>query len=109
MLNVPLAPQLWRLPEVQNQVGVKRSTVFAMVNDGTLPPPVKVGPRCTAWPADEVAAIVEARIGGANDDDLRELIARLVARRPGRLAAVLAATAAPAQGLPTQAPEHAIL
>lgn len=83
-------PKLNRLPEVQAQLGVKRSTVFTMVKEGTLTPSIKVGSRCAAWPADEVALVAEARIGGADEGTLRELVARLTARRADRLAAVLA-------------------
>jgi prophage regulatory protein len=47
--------------------------------------PVKLGARAAAWPSDEVEAIVQARIAGAKDADLRKLVDKLHAQRKGGL------------------------
>lgn len=45
--------RLIRLPEVQERVGVARSTIYRLVaNDPTFPRPMKVGRRVIAWRSD---------------------------------------------------------
>jgi len=61
--------------------GYARPTLYARVKAGLLPPPIKIGLRASAWPADEIAAINQARIAGRSDDDIRELVAALTSRR----------------------------
>jgi prophage regulatory protein len=55
-----------RLPVVLAHVPVSRSAWWAGIQEGRFPAPVKLGPRTTAWRA----------------EDIRELIERL--GRPGR-------------------------
>ena len=42
-------------------VGVSRSTLYAMVQRGEFPPPVRIGVRAVAWRAHEVYSWVETR------------------------------------------------
>lgn len=44
-------------------------------------PPVKVGARAVAWPSDEVDRWVMARVRGASDCEMRQLVTDLVAAR----------------------------
>jgi prophage regulatory protein len=59
--------------------------LYWRVGCGTFVRPIKIGPRASGWIKSEVEAIVAARIAGASDDDIRELVAELHAAR--RLAA----------------------
>ena len=43
--------------------------------------PVKIGPSAAAWPAHEIEAIVQARIAGASETELRKLVDKLHAQR----------------------------
>lgn len=70
-----------RVPAVMEATGYARPTVYARVKAGLLPPPIKIGVRASAWPADEIAAINKARISGYSDDGIRELVAILTNRR----------------------------
>ncbi|WP_415840449.1 helix-turn-helix transcriptional regulator [Roseateles saccharophilus] len=70
-----------RIESVLAQTGQARTTHYECVAAGTMTSPIKIGPRASAWPDDEVDAIVKARIGGATDDDLRRLVTRLHAER----------------------------
>ena len=83
---------LIRLPKVKSKTGYCGSTVYANVTDQTLTPPIKIGPRASAWPEYEIDAIIAARIAGKSDDDIRELVNELTAKREFLLADVLAAT-----------------
>ena len=57
-----------------------RATTYARIQDGTYPPPVKIG-RMSAWLDRELVAVNEALIAGRSDDELRELVRDLVSRR----------------------------
>jgi len=70
-----------RLPDVMSLTGHSRSTVWHRSKIGLLPRPVKLGAHTTGWPSAEIAAINTARIAGANDDDIRALVADLHAKR----------------------------
>ncbi|MEY2735275.1 MAG: hypothetical protein RLZ58_684 [Pseudomonadota bacterium] len=52
---------LLRLPEVSARVGLRRSALYAAVQAGTFPPPVRIGKRAVAWPESEVQAWIEDR------------------------------------------------
>ena len=58
----------------------RRATTYARIQDGTFPPPVKIG-RMSAWLDRETAAVNEALIQGQSDAEIRQLVADLVAKR----------------------------
>ena len=49
-----------RFADVQKLLGVSRSTVMRMVQQGRLPKPLKVGERFVAWRSDEVEMSLNA-------------------------------------------------
>ena len=74
--------QLWPLkPNVLSAIGFKASAAYEQINAGTLPPPVACGPRAKRFISDEIEAVVEARVTGATDEEVRALVKRLVAAR----------------------------
>lgn len=74
--------ELLRLARVQARIGLKHSALYTLINKGLLPPPVRLGPRVSVWPSNEIDQVVGARIAGWNDDQIRELVAQLVELRP---------------------------
>lgn len=48
-----------RLSEVLRLIPVGRSTWWSKVKSGEYPKPVKLGPRTTAWAAEDIAALIE--------------------------------------------------
>lgn len=60
--NHPDAPQLLRLPQVCSLCGLKRSSIYRMIADGTFPAPVPIGQRARAWSSAEISAWIAARI-----------------------------------------------
>lgn len=48
-----------RLPQVLKLIPVCRATWWAGCKAGRFPKPVKLGPRTTAWKAEDIAALVE--------------------------------------------------
>ena len=48
-----------RLPQILVVIPVSRSTWWAGVKSGRFPKPVKLGPRITAWRAEDIRALIE--------------------------------------------------
>ena len=57
--------RLLRLPEVSRIVGLKRSPIYERIARGEFPKPIKLGPRCVAWPDTAIAAWVQSKIDAA--------------------------------------------
>jgi prophage regulatory protein len=79
--------KLLRLPAVKELSALGRSSIYARVRDGLLPPPVVIGltrgerPAAIAWVSSELEAVLRARVAGVPDAAIRALVADLVARR----------------------------
>lgn len=52
--------RLLRRPDVQNVTGLSRSTLYAMIAEGTFPKPVRLGKRAVGWRASDIAAWLES-------------------------------------------------
>lgn len=72
---------LERLPALLTRYPKRRAALYGDIKEGLFPRPVKIGKRACAWPSHEVDRIIEARISGASEDQLRILVAQLVAER----------------------------
>lgn len=85
-----------RLPAALKQLAMSKTTLYLKISNGTFPPPVKFGPRFSAWPQYEVDEVVEALMRQASDDELRSLVSRLLELRnnPPKTEAVQAAAMA---------------
>jgi len=57
------------------------TSIYGRVKSGLLPPPVKTTPRSSAWPESEIFAVNTAIIAGKPEDEIRQLVAQLVAER----------------------------
>lgn len=73
--------QILRLPAALALNGLSRSTTYAHISQGLWPRPVRLGARSVGFPADECEAVIAARIAGKSDDEIRALVAKLVAAR----------------------------
>lgn len=70
-----------RLPNVISETGLSRSTIYQHIKQGLWTTPVTLGARAVGWPSSEVMAINAARIAGKSDEQIRVLVAKLVASR----------------------------
>lgn len=71
-----------RINEVKSKTGNKASsTLYGRVEDGTLPPPIKIGPRASGWIESEIDAVNAARIAEKSEDEIRELVISLISKR----------------------------
>lgn len=76
-----IAHPILRLRQVLAATGHSRSTIYAYIASGLWPRPVILGARAVGWPAAEVAALTAARIAGKTEQEIRALVAGLVAAR----------------------------
>jgi prophage regulatory protein len=73
--------KLHRIGAVCDRTGLGRATVYEHIGLGTMTPPIRIGPKWSAWPSDEIDAILAARISSWSDDQLRRLVKGLIAAR----------------------------
>ena len=52
-------PRLLRAKEVLDLTGISHSGLYARINKGTFPAPVKIGPKTARWREDEIAEWLE--------------------------------------------------
>jgi len=53
--------QFYRLSQLNQQLSVSRSSIWAWVKEGSFPKPIKLGKNCTAWNAEDVHEWVQKR------------------------------------------------
>ncbi len=75
--------RLLRKPDALSRTGDKHSKFYLDIKRGLIPPPVAIGTRARAWPENEINAVVAARIAEKSEDEIRSLVAELVAARKG--------------------------
>lgn len=73
--------KILRLPAVVELTGKTRSPLYADIQAGLFVRPIKLGLRAAGWPESEVECVILARIAGASDEHLRDLVKRLHAKR----------------------------
>jgi len=64
----PVVPRdrLIRLAEVENLVGCKKSTIYALLKERQFPQPIRLSTRMVAWPETAVLQWVQDRINQAS-------------------------------------------
>ncbi len=77
---------LLRLPDVLQRIGLSRSYLYMLVAAGEIDPPVKLGPRASAWQEKSIEEFIHRRIS-LSDDAAEACRAQAVkaagARKPG--------------------------
>ena len=53
---------LLRIRDVRQRTGLSNSVLYRLMQHGTFPAPVKLGPRASAWVENEVASWIQTRI-----------------------------------------------
>jgi prophage regulatory protein len=57
--------KLLRLPDVQRLTGLRRSSIYEQMKEGTFPQSVKLGRRAIAWSEAAVQAWIRERLAAA--------------------------------------------
>ena len=73
--------EMLRLKDVIRNTGYPRGSIYQKMGEGLFTRPVPMGARTAAWPKHEVESILQARIAGANDAVIRELVKELMNKR----------------------------
>ena len=50
-----------RRPDVEKMVGLSRSTIYAMIAEGSFPKPIKLGKRAVGWREADLRAWLNSR------------------------------------------------
>jgi prophage regulatory protein len=59
-IHVELA--ILRRRQVEARVGLRRSTLYQRIADGTFPPPIRLGARAVGWLQSDIDAWLRARV-----------------------------------------------
>lgn len=71
-----------RIESVKAEFGHRsNASIYQRVRAGLFTKPVQIGQRAVGWPDSEVKAIARAHIAGRTDDEIRELVKQLHAKR----------------------------
>ena len=81
--------QLASTPQRSGRLPFSPNSIWRLSRLGRFPKPIKLSEAVTAWRLEEVESWEAARVAGASDEQLRELVAKLHAKREGLLAEVL--------------------
>lgn len=78
-----------RMPAVKAETGHRsHASIYNAIRAGLFTKPVPIGERAVGWPSWEVAALVNARVSGRSESEIRALVQRLHAKRADLLTAV---------------------
>ena len=71
-----------RMPAVKAETGHRsHASIYNAIRAGLFTTGVAIGQRSKGWPSHEIQAINAARIAGKSDDEIRELVKVLHAKR----------------------------
>jgi prophage regulatory protein len=74
---LPSINPLYRRPIVEQATGDSRSTIYRKISKGLFTKQVSIGGARVAWPANEVQAIINARIAGKSEEEIKALVLEL--------------------------------
>ena len=60
--QVQYSPTILRRPQVEARVGLRRSTLYQRIAEGTFPAPVRLGSRAVGWLEHEITEWLTRRI-----------------------------------------------
>lgn len=76
-----MSQTILRLPDVIKELRLSRSCVYRHVSEGLLPKPIRLGQRAVGWLITEIAAVLDARIAGQDDKQIKALVLKLTKQR----------------------------
>ena len=79
--KIQTALTILRRKQVQIRTGLSRSTIYLRISQGLWTKPISLGAGAVGWPEHEIEAINAARIAGKSDEEIRELVFKLLAAR----------------------------
>ena len=77
--NQPIS--LIRRKQLEQRMGIGRSTIYLRISQSLITSPVSLGANSVGWPLHEIGAIIAARVAGKSDDEIRLLVSELETAR----------------------------
>lgn len=77
--NIPL--RFLRLPVVLDRRGRSRDSHYKDIREGLFTEPVHISKQSVGWPEYEVEALQRARLAGKSEDEIKQLVIQLHAKR----------------------------
>jgi prophage regulatory protein len=56
-----MTDKILRRTQVEDRIGLSRSTLYAMIADGTFPKPIRIGKRAVGWTESSLTAWVASK------------------------------------------------
>ena len=81
--------EILRFPDLRKSYGLARGTAYEGIYRGTFPRPVKISTRSVGFLKHEVETVLQARIAGKTDDQIRALVAKIHESRKNTSAQVV--------------------
>jgi prophage regulatory protein len=63
-----MLPTILRRIELEKRLGLSRSSIYKMMDDGEFPRPVRIGRRAVGWRAEDIETWFETMQGMSKDD-----------------------------------------
>lgn len=82
-----MAITIQRLSKAREPLGVSRSTFYLQIAEGLITKPVQIGARAVGWPSNEIEAILNARIAGKTQPEIKALVKELESQRAQKVGA----------------------
>lgn len=82
-----MAITIQRLIKARDSLGVSRSTFYLQIAEGLITKPVQIGARAVGWPSNEIEAILNARIAGKTQPEIKALVKELESQRAQKVGA----------------------
>jgi len=73
-----------RLHEVKKITGLSRSSIYNHIEKGLFTKQISIGLRAIGWPKNEVEVLLQARIAGYTNEQIKELVLSLESERSGQ-------------------------
>jgi len=74
--------KIQRQPEVLDQYGFKKSTLYSRIKEGLIPEPISLGGlRAVGWIKHETQAVLAAMCAGYTTEQIKQLVIDLKAKR----------------------------
>jgi prophage regulatory protein len=68
---------LLRRSTVEFRTGLSKATIYRRMDEGLFVRQVQLGGRQVAWPSNEVDVLVQARVAGKTDSEIKALVIQL--------------------------------
>ncbi len=70
-----------RASTAQSALALPKSSFYAHIEEGLLPPPIRLGKRSVGWLESEINAVIAARIQNRSDDEIKLLVQQMINNR----------------------------